>query len=110
MSGRVIALVSVLGAMLFVILAAFPPDVGAHAGNNDPLVIHACINNSDKSVRIVGVGGNCITSPASKAETASHWAITGPAGIQGPPGLQGPPGPTGPSVYDAQDQRVGTII
>jgi hypothetical protein len=32
-----------------------------HAGNNDPNVIHACVGNASKLVRIVGAAGSCIT-------------------------------------------------
>ena len=34
----------------------------AHAGNDDPNVVHACIGNVTKVVRVVGVSGSCITS------------------------------------------------
>lgn len=79
------------------ILVAFPAVAGAHAGNNDPNVVHACINNSTQLVRIVGVNGSCSVSPASKAETPVHWAIVGPIGPTGATGPVGPAGPAGPS-------------
>lgn len=103
------------------LLAAAPGIAGAHAGNNDPNVVHACVGNLTKIVRIVGVAGTCLTQPAAAAETAVHWAIAGPKGDQGPagpqgvqgpqggqgpqgaPGAQGPPGPRG-EKGDAGDQ------
>src|SRR5262249_19770685 len=68
--------------------------VSAHAGNNDPNVIHACVNNVSMLIRDVGVVGACLTP-----ERAEHWAIIGPSGPQGPAGpagAQGPAGPIGP--------------
>jgi hypothetical protein len=59
--------------------------VFAHGG--DATLVHACIANVIKTVRIVGPNENC-----SKLETPRHWSITGP---QGPQGIQGPPGPSG---------------
>ena len=41
-------------------LLAIPTLASAHAGNNDPNVVHACIGNVSKIVRIVGVSGSCI--------------------------------------------------
>jgi len=83
---------------------AIPAIVSAHGGNDDPNVIHACINNLTKIARVVGVNGSCLDSQNSWDETPAHWDITGPAGLQGPqgpmggpgaPGLQGPIGPQG---------------
>ena len=54
-----------------VAFVAFPAIAGAHAGNNDPNVVHACIGNASKVVRIVGVSGSCISTPAFLAETSS---------------------------------------
>jgi hypothetical protein len=59
---------------------AIPAIATAHAGNNDPNAVHACINNTSLSIRVVGLLGSCISAPASKAETAAHWAIQGPPG------------------------------
>lgn len=58
-------------------------------------VVHACISNASLTVRIVGVSGACVSSPASKAETPTHWAVVGPAGATGPTGPAGPQGPSG---------------
>jgi len=94
LAGRTIAPVVAL-ALLGIVLA--PASVGAHAGNTDPNVIHACVNNLTKIIRDVGVSGTCLTSPSVAAEIAEHWAIVGPAGAQGAVGPQGPQGPAGPA-------------
>ena len=78
-------------------IALAPTSVSAHAGNSDPKVIHACVNNVAKVIRDVGVFGTCLTSPPAAAETAEHWAIIGPSGPQGPAGAQGLQGATGPT-------------
>jgi hypothetical protein len=43
-----------------VALWAVPSTVGAHAGNNDPQLLHVCIGNVSKVVRSVGVSGVCM--------------------------------------------------
>ena len=87
------------------LLAAVPGIAGAHAGNNDPNAVHACVGNLTRIVRIVGVNGTCITQPLAASETAVHWAVAGPKGDPGPKGdlgpqglqgLQGLPGDRGP--------------
>jgi len=94
LAGRTIVPVVAL-ALLGIVLA--PASVGAHAGNTDPNVIHACVNNLTKIIRDVGVSGTCLTSPSVAAEIAEHWARVGPAGAQGAVGPQGPQGPAGPA-------------
>jgi hypothetical protein len=42
---------------------AIPAIASAHAGNDDPNVVHACIGNVSKVVRIVGVSGVSIAAP-----------------------------------------------
>ena len=79
--------------------------VWAHGG--DATLVHACIHNNTRDVRIVGPNQNCQGN-----ETARHWSIQGPAGPAGPAGptgttgaqgptgpqgLQGPAGPAGPA-------------
>src|SRR5262245_4526591 len=71
------------------VTAAVTP-AGAHAGNTDPNAIHACINTSSNTTKIVGVAGSC-----SSQETPLHWGIVGPRGAQGPQGATGPQGPPG---------------
>lgn len=61
--------------------------VRAHGDNNDPAVIHACIDNKKGNVRIVPLNQNC-----DNGESRSHWATVGPAGPAGAAGPQGPPG------------------
>jgi hypothetical protein len=56
--------------------------VSAHGG--DTSKIHACVKNSNGTLRIVGANDTCANN-----ETALDW------NIQGPPGPSGPPGPTG---------------
>src|SRR5678815_5328566 len=88
--------VPLLGALLFVI----PTLSYAHGGNNDPDVVHACVQQNSNQVRIVGLNGTCTNS-----ETAAHWSIsgvgapgpTGPAGPAGATGATGPAGPAGPT-------------
>jgi hypothetical protein len=38
------------------VLVGFPALAGAHAGNNDPNMVHACVGNVSQAARIVGVG------------------------------------------------------
>src|SRR5262249_1935005 len=68
-----------LGAVLLVSLLWL---AAGHAGNASPDVIHACVNNITKVVRIVGVDGACFSRPQPFVETAIHWATTG---SEGPP-------------------------
>ncbi len=70
-------------------LWAIPTIATAHAGNDDPNAVHACIGNISKVVRIVGVNGTCITAPPLVAESAAHWAIQGPPGLNGTNGTNG---------------------
>jgi hypothetical protein len=89
-----------LTLLAIVILSALPSSAYAHAGNGDPNVIHACVGNLTKVVRIVGINGACLIAPAPIAETPVHWHIAGPPGEpgkQGPDGPVGPVGPMGPS-------------
>lgn len=70
-------------------LWAIPSTAGAHAGNNDPTLLHICIGNVSKVVRSVGVSGSCISGPPVVAETADHWpkeTISGPGGNKGEKG------------------------
>jgi len=82
-------------AAAMAILSAIPSIAYAHAGNNDPHLVHACVNNLTKGVRIVGVTGTCVTGPAAVAETPVHWQIAGEPGPPGPPGSDGQPGAQG---------------
>jgi hypothetical protein len=97
---------SVFIALAAVAVCAIPTTATAHGGNNDPNVVHACVGNVSKVVRIVGVTGSCLTSPVVAAETPVHWSVEGREGPQGPPGVVGPGGPEGPQgLQGAQGER-----
>jgi len=81
-----------LSTVATVVALAIPTIASAHAGNNDPNVVHACISNGSKAVRIVGVSGSCLA-----AETPTHWDIQGP---QGEPGTDGTDGTNGTNGID----------
>ena len=85
---------AVIGTALFILISLLksPSIIYAHAGNSDPNVIHACVQQSSNQVRIVGVNGSC-----TNAEVAVHWSILGPQGPIGPTGPSGATGPTGPA-------------
>ncbi len=74
------------------VFAAVPGIASAHAGNDDPDMVHACVGNVSKIVRIVGVSGTCISGPPIIAETPAHWPLVEETGPQGPKGDPGPPG------------------
>ena len=85
-------------AMFLVSIAAFPATASAHGGNSNPDVVHACVQQSSKQVRIVGLGGSC-----TNAEVPAHWAglgVSGATGPQGPAGNDGATGPQGPAGND----------
>ena len=81
---------------------ALPAIAYAHAGNNDPNMIHACIGNVTKIVRVVGVNGSCLAAPPLVGETAAHWAI------QGAPGAPGMNGTNGVNGVDGLNGTNGT--
>jgi hypothetical protein len=88
---------------LVIACAAAAALIQAHGG--DASLVHACVNNSTRVVRIVGPNQNCQGN-----ETARHWSIQGPqgpAGPQGPQGLQGPTGPQGPQGLQGQQGPPG---
>ena len=101
---------------------AMPAVASAHAGNNDPTVLHVCIGNVSKVVRSVGVGGACISAPHLAAETPDHWRTKGDKGDQGLQGskvcrgskvcqvfrvCRGIPAPTEPTARMAPTERTG---
>jgi hypothetical protein len=89
------------------VFAAIPTVVGAHAGNADPAVVHACVGNATKVARIVGVNGVCLASPPLVAETAVHWSIVGP---QGEPGQNGTNGTSGANGINGIDGTSVTFV
>ena len=66
--------------------------VGAYNGGED--LIHACVNNSSGTIKIVAADEEC-----SRGESPLDWnkqGIQGERGIQGEQGIQGIQGETGP--------------
>jgi hypothetical protein len=100
----------VVGMLGMLVQLGSATKVLAHGGN--ATLVHACISNLLKTVRIVGPNDNCL----AKLETAMHWSIAGPTGPQGPQGIQGPPGPGGNGsgsglvVIDNQGNVVGPLL
>ncbi|MGH8577347.1 MAG: formylglycine-generating enzyme family protein [Gammaproteobacteria bacterium] len=75
-------------------LALAGPAAPVYAHGGDTTLVHGCVGNTIKLVRIVGANTACTSQ-----ETPQHWSITGPPGPigpAGPQGLQGPGGPAGP--------------
>src|SRR5262249_23518292 len=79
-AGRLLLLMLLTAATVL----ASAGEVGAHAGNTTPSLIHPCVNRPNGNTRIGGRTGSC---PA--AEDPTHWGIVGP---QGPAGAPGPAG------------------
>ena len=97
---------------VFVVVAgialwAVPSTAGAHAGNDDPTLLHVCIGNANKVVRSVGVSGACIAGPAPVAETPDHWSR---AGIPGPRGDKGDKGDNGTNGTNGMDGNSVTFV
>lgn len=63
--------------------------VSAHGG--DVALIHACVNDSSGTLKIVGADQEC-----GNGWSPLDWNIMGPQGDPGPAGPQGDPGPAGP--------------
>jgi hypothetical protein len=66
-------------AGVFAVMLLLPSEAAGHAGNADPNAIHACVHNSTKVVRIVGVNGSCVVDPRGPAasEAPLHWQTGG---------------------------------
>ena len=64
--------------------------------------IHACMNPSDGTIRIVSDPANC-----RKNERLLSWNIMGPKGDKGDPGPAGPAGPEGPAGKDGATGPAG---
>src|SRR5262245_66302166 len=82
--GRAIVMASGLGALALGTMMTTPLPAGAHAGNSNPNVVHACVNNFNGLIRIVPVNGTCFSGPASSrhGERALHRAIVGPNAVK----------------------------
>ena len=99
---KIAAMIGMGTVGLCIALAAATPAF-AHGGNSK--LVHACVNDVNKSVRIVAPNDDC-----NKQETARDWNIAGPQGSQGPQGVQGPQGPAGTGgmiVKDSLGKLVG---
>ncbi len=82
---------AVVTAVIFSIsLMGLIPSAQAHDGNASATDVHACLGNKSGNTRIVSVDEDC-----RRKETATHWAIIGPAGADGADGAAGPTGPAG---------------
>lgn len=89
---------------------AIPTIASAHGGNNDPNVVHACIGNGSKIVRIVGVSGSCLSASPLVAETPAHWDIQGPQGVPGTNGTNGINGTNGTNGINGIDGTSVTFV
>jgi hypothetical protein len=103
---RTLLPISVFPLAVFAFLA-IPTIASAHGGNNDPNVVHACIGNVSKIVRIVGLSGVCLSSPPLVAETPAHWDIQG---LPGAPGVNGTNGTNGaPGINWSRPARTSSV-
>jgi hypothetical protein len=91
-------------------LLAIPTIASAHGGNNDANVVHACIGNVSKIVRVVGVTGVCIAAPPLIAETPAHWDVQGPPGKDGTNGTNGINGTNGTNGTNGIDGTSVTFV
>src|SRR5438093_944199 len=73
-----------LSVLVIGMLGVWTPPAWSHAGNTDPTAVHACVGTITKVVRIVGVGGECLASPARRAETPVHWPGVAPTPAMSP--------------------------
>jgi hypothetical protein len=77
-----------------------------HADGGDGSLVHACVNQADKTrpnVIIVAASDGCPPS-----YTSTHWSIQGPKGEQGLPGPQGAQGPQGSQADTPQAPAIET--
>ena len=101
---------NVVGLVVAVVLWAVPTIARAHGGNSDPNVVHACIGNVTKIVRIVGATGSCLSSPPAAAEAPAHWDIHGPQGAPGINGTNGTNGNNGTNGTNGTNGFNGTSV
>lgn len=76
-----------ISSTLFLLLVLTAKAAWSHADNNSSTVVHACIFNTAKFVRIIDANDSC-----KSYEIATHWNIQGPKGDRGPQGIQGTAG------------------
>jgi Collagen triple helix repeat (20 copies) len=79
-----------ISSILFFMLVLTAQAAWPHAGNNSSTVVHACILNNTKFVRIIGVNDYC-----KSYEIATHWNTQGAKGDRGLQGIQGAVGRQG---------------
>ncbi len=95
---------AVVTAVIFSIsLLGLIPSAQAHDGNASATDVHACLDIKSGDTRIVSVDQDC-----RRKETATHWAIIGPAGTDGADGADGPMGAAGPASADGVNGANGT--
>ncbi len=94
---------AVVTAVIFSIsLLGMITQAEAHGGNASATDVHACVKNNKGNARIVDVAEEC-----GNKETATHWAIIGPAGADGINGVDGADGAVGPAGLAGADGAVG---
>ena len=81
----VVTVVTVVGAV------GVPTVVSGHGPGPTNDLVHACVNHSSGSIKIVDADDRC-----KKNWTPLDWNLVGPEGPQGPVGPEGPEGPQGP--------------
>ncbi len=90
---------TVMLAVIFSIsLLGLIPNAQAHDGNASATEVHACLKKHTGRTRIISADQEC-----KRRETAIHWAIMGPAGldgINGENGADGSNGTNGASAYE----------
>ncbi len=79
-----------ISSTLFLLLVLTAQAAWSHADNNSSSVVHACIFNTAKFVRIIDANDSC-----KGYEIATHWNVQGPKGDRGLQGIQGAAGTHG---------------
>ncbi len=92
--------IKVVGAQSADVIKACVAQPGS---NNQPQNVGGQANTG--SVRIVSSQSDCKTG-----EAYVTWNVQGPPGPPGPTGVPGPAGSGGLTVYDSQNQEVGTLF
>ena len=89
---RIAAIVTIVASVLLSIAVAPVLTSVGHGGIGGTDVIHACVVNTSK---IMKLGKSTASAKCATGETAVHWAKEGPAGPAGPKGDTGAQGPAG---------------
>lgn len=77
-----------------VVVAGLAVGTGVAIADGGATVIHGCVNNDTKVLRVVSTGSG--KAHCASGESALQWNQTGPQGPAGPAGPQGPAGPAAP--------------